>query len=206
MRKDYSEIVKRIDFSGGAIPVIVQDSSTRIVLIHGYMNVEALWETIDTGFVTFYKRSQNTLYVKGSTSKNYLHFVDLKAGCDFKSLLIKAKPDGVVCHTGADTCYNETNTSEDFIRTLEKIVEARKKRPISGSYTSTLFKSGANFMAQKFGESSLKVLIESKDNNDKQFTADAADLLYHYLVLLKSKNKSIDDVVTILEKRYVKKE
>lgn len=206
MKRDYAEIVKRIDFSDNVIPVIVQDSSSRMVLMHGYMNVEALWETIDSGLVTFYKRSQKTLWVKGSTSNNYLHLIDIKPACDFKSLLIKARPDGVVCHTGADTCFNESNTSEDFIRTLEKIVEGRKKRPVSGSYTSTLFKTGTNFMAQKFGESALKLVIESTDKNDKQFSADAADLLFHYLVLLKSKNKSIDDMAKILEKRYVKKE
>ena len=205
MKKDYSELVNRIDFtksSSGTIPAIIQDSSTNIVLMLGYMNYEAFLETIDSRLVTFYSRSKNRLWVKGETSKHYLHVVDIKLDCDFDTLLIKAKPDGNVCHTGAETCFNEENTSKDFLRTLEKIIEGRKKHPLSGSYTSTLFKNGINSMAQKVGEEAVELIIEAKDNNQKLFINEAADLLFHYLILLQAKNKTLDDVIEILEKRH----
>jgi len=205
MKKDYSELVNRIDFtksSSGTIPAIIQDSSTNIVLMLGYMNYEAFLETIDSRLVTFYSRSKNRLWVKGETSKHYLHVVDIKLDCDFDTLLIKAKPDGNVCHTGAETCFNEENTSKDFLRTLEKIIEGRKKHPLSGSYTSTLFKNGINSMAQKVGEEAVELIIEAKDNNQKLFINEAADMLFHYLVLLQAKNKTLDDVIEVLEKRH----
>jgi phosphoribosyl-ATP pyrophosphohydrolase/phosphoribosyl-AMP cyclohydrolase len=205
MRKNYSELIKRIDFSrsaDGVVPAVVQDASTRVVLMLGYMNLDALLETIDSGILTFFSRSRQHLWVKGTTSKNYLHLVDIKLDCDFDTLLIKAKPDGNVCHTGAETCFNEPNTSEDFLRTLEKIIECRKRRPVSGSYTSTLFKSGMNTIAQKLGEGALKMLIESKDHNDRHFVNEAADMLFHYLVLLQAKNKTLSNVVDALEKRH----
>jgi phosphoribosyl-ATP pyrophosphohydrolase/phosphoribosyl-AMP cyclohydrolase len=168
----------------------------------GYMNKDALLETIDSGFVTFYSRSKGRLWVKGETSKNYLHVVDIKTDCDFDTLLIKAKPDGNVCHTGAETCFNEENSGKDFLRNLEKIIEGRKKRPVSGSYTSTLFKEGINRMAQKVGEEAVELIIEAKDNNSKLFLNEAADLMFHYLVLLQAKNKMLDDVIDVLEKRH----
>jgi phosphoribosyl-ATP pyrophosphohydrolase/phosphoribosyl-AMP cyclohydrolase len=205
MKRNYSELLKRIDFSKSStmtVPVIVQDSSTNVVLMLGYMNEEALIETIQSNLVTFFSRSKNRLWVKGETSKNYLHVVDIKTDCDFDTLLIKAKPDGNVCHTGAETCFNEENTSEDFLRTLEKIIEGRKKRPVSGSYTSTLFKEGINKMAQKVGEEAVELVIESKDNNQKLFLNEAADLMFHYLILLQAKNKKLEDVIEILEKRH----
>ena len=205
MKRNYSELLKRIDFSKSStmtVPVIVQDSSTNVVLMLGYMNEEALVETIQSNLVTFFSRSKNRLWVKGETSKNYLHVVDIKTDCDFDTLLIKAKPDGNVCHTGAETCFNEENTSEDFLRTLEKIIEGRKKRPVSGSYTSTLFKEGINKMAQKVGEEAVELVIESKDNNQKLFLNEAADLMFHYLILLQAKNKKLEDVIEILEKRH----
>ena len=205
MKRNYSELLKRIDLSKSStmtVPVIVQDSSTNVVLMLGYMNEEALIETIQSNLVTFFSRSKNRLWVKGETSKNYLHVVDIKTDCDFDTLLIKAKPDGNVCHTGAETCFNEENTSEDFLRTLEKIIEGRKKRPVSGSYTSTLFKEGINRMAQKVGEEAVELVIESKDNNQKLFLNEAADLMFHYLILLQAKNKKLEDVIEILEKRH----
>ena len=198
MRKNYAEIIRRIDFSkseNGLVPVIVQDSSTNVVLMLGFMNKEALQETIDTKLVTFYSRSKQRLWVKGETSKNFLHLVDIKTDCDFDTLLIKAKPDGIVCHTGAETCFNEPNISEDFLRTLEKIIIGRKKHPVSGSYTSTLFKKGLNAIAQKVGEEAVELVIEAKDDNKKLFINEAADLLFHYLVLLQAKNVALDDVV-----------
>jgi phosphoribosyl-ATP pyrophosphohydrolase/phosphoribosyl-AMP cyclohydrolase len=207
MRKKYAEVIKRIDFSkseNGLVPVIIQDSSTNVVLMLGYMNTEALQETIDSGFVTFYSRSKQRLWVKGETSKNFLQVVDIKNDCDFDTLLIKAKPDGIVCHTGADTCFNESNTSEFFLLTLEKIINGRKKNPVSGSYTSTLFKKGLNAIAQKVGEEAVELVIESKDNNKNLFINEAADLMFHYLILLQAKNVTLDDVLDLLKERHNK--
>jgi len=206
MTKNYSEMVKRINFSkypSELLPVVIQDSSTSVVLMLGFMNREALLETIETELVTFYSRSKQRLWIKGETSKNFLHVVEIKSDCDFDTLLIKAKPDGPVCHTGADTCFNEENTSDDFIRALEKIIEGRKKHPVSGSYTSTLFKKGINTMAQKVGEEAVELVIEAKDNNNKLFLNEAADLLFHYLVLLQAKNKTIGDVIEVLKERRI---
>ncbi len=205
MRTDYSALVKRVDFSkssSGTVPAIIQDSSTNVILMLGYMNKEALLETIDSNLVTFFSRSKNRLWVKGETSKNYLHLVDIKIDCDFDTLLIKAKPEGVVCHTGAETCFNEENSGLDFLRSLEKIIEGRKKHPVSGSYTSTLFKEGINKVAQKVGEEAVELVIESKDNNNKLFLNEAADLMFHYLILLQAKNKTLNDVIEVLEKRH----
>ncbi|MEP6927395.1 MAG: bifunctional phosphoribosyl-AMP cyclohydrolase/phosphoribosyl-ATP diphosphatase HisIE [Ginsengibacter sp.] len=208
MRKNYAEVIRRIDFSksdNGLIPAIVQDSSTNVVLMLGFMNEEALQETIHTELVTFYSRSKQRLWIKGETSKNFLHVIDIKSDCDFDTLLIKAKPDGIVCHTGAETCFNESNTSEDFLRALEKIVTGRKKHPVSGSYTSALFKKGINAIAQKVGEEAIELVIESKDNNKKLFINEAADLLFHYLILLQEKNVSVDNVLDILKERHKSK-
>lgn len=205
MKKYYSDLVNRVDFSkssSGTVPAIIQDASTNVVLMLGYMNEEALLETIDSELVTFYSRSKNRLWTKGETSKNFLHVVDIKTDCDFDTLLIKARPDGNVCHTGAETCFNEENSGKDFLRNLEKIIEGRKKHPVSGSYTSTLFKSGINRIAQKVGEEAVEIVIESKDNNQKLFLNEAADLMFHYLVLLQAKNKTLDDVIGVLEKRH----
>lgn len=206
MTKNYADLVKRINFSkdeSELIPVIVQDVSTHVILMLGFMNKEALLETIETELVTFYSRSKQRLWVKGETSKNFLHLVDIKNDCDFDTLLIQAKPDGPVCHTGADTCFNQENTSDDFLRTLEKIIAGRKKHPVSGSYTSTLFKKGINTMAQKVGEEAVELVIEAKDNNTKLFLNEAADLLFHYLVLLQAKNKTLDDVLEVLKERRI---
>lgn len=207
MKKDFSNLLARIDFSkslSGTVPAVIQDASTNVVLMLGYMNYEAFLETAQSGLVTFFSRSKNRLWVKGETSKNYLHVVDIKLDCDADTLLIKAKPDGNVCHTGAETCFNEDNDGNDFLRTLEKIIEGRKKHPLSGSYTSTLFKEGINRMAQKVGEEAIELVIESKDHNAKLFINEAADLMFHYLVLLQAKNKSLQDVIDVLEKRHKK--
>ena len=207
MKKKYAEVTRRIDFSkseNGLVPAIVQDSSTNVVLMLGFMNSEALQETIDSGLVTFYSRSKQRLWVKGETSKNFLHVVDIKNDCDFDTLLIKAEPDGVVCHTGAETCFNESNTSEFFLLTLEKIINGRKRHPVSGSYTSTLFKKGLNTIAQKVGEEAVELVIESKDNNKKLFLNEAADLIFHYLILLQAKNVTLDDVLDLLKERHNK--
>jgi phosphoribosyl-ATP pyrophosphohydrolase/phosphoribosyl-AMP cyclohydrolase len=208
MKIDYSDLINKIDFSkssNGTVPVIIQDSSTKVVLMLGYMNEEALKETINTQFVTFFSRSKNRLWVKGETSKNYLHVIDIKLDCDFDTLLIQAKPDGNVCHTGSDTCFNEENTSKDFLKTLEKIIEERKNNPASGSYTSSLFAKGINKIAQKVGEEAVEVVIEAKDDNEELFLNEAADLLFHYLILLQAKNESLEKVVKVLEGRHTEK-
>jgi phosphoribosyl-ATP pyrophosphohydrolase/phosphoribosyl-AMP cyclohydrolase len=207
MTKNYSELVRRLNFSKsdtGILPVIIQDSSTNVVLMLGYMNEEALEVTIESKLVTFYSRSRQRLWVKGETSKNYLHVVDIITDCDFDTLLIKARPDGNVCHTGAETCFNEENTSEDFLRALEKIISGRKKHPLSGSYTSTLFKKGLNAIAQKVGEEAVELIIEAKDNHKRLFVNEAADLLFHYLILLREKNIELDDVLDVLKERHKK--
>lgn len=207
MTKKYEELVKRINFSKsdmGIVPVIIQDSSSNVVLMLGYMNEEALRETVESELVTFYSRSKQRLWVKGETSKHFLHLVDIKTDCDFDTLLIKAKPDGNVCHTGAETCFNEENASEDFLRDLEKIIAGRKKHPLSGSYTSTLFIKGINAIAQKVGEEAVELVIEAKDNNKKLFVNEAADLIFHYLVLLREKNVELDDVFDVLKERHKK--
>jgi phosphoribosyl-AMP cyclohydrolase / phosphoribosyl-ATP pyrophosphohydrolase len=207
MTRNYADMVKRLDFSksaNGIIPVVIQDASTNVVLMLGYMNQEALLETIESKLVTFYSRSKQRLWVKGETSKNFLHFVDMKTDCDFDTLLIKTKPDGPVCHTGAETCFNEDNTSDDFLKTLEKIILGRKKYPVSGSYTSTLFKKGLNSIAQKVGEEAVELVIEAKDNHKKLFLNEAADLMFHYLVLLREKNVELDEVLDILKERHQK--
>jgi len=205
MKRQYSDLVKRIDFSkasNGTVPAVIQDSATNVVLMLGYMNEEALLQTIDSQLVTFYSRSKNRLWVKGETSKNYLHLVDIKTDCDFDTLLIKAQPEGNVCHTGAETCFNEENSGKDFLRNLEKIIEGRKKRPVPGSYTSTLFNKGINAIAQKVGEEAVELVIEAKDHNQRLFLNEAADLMFHYLVLLQAKNKKLEDVIEVLEKRH----
>jgi phosphoribosyl-ATP pyrophosphohydrolase/phosphoribosyl-AMP cyclohydrolase len=206
MKKDYSPMINRLDFSKydrELMPVVVQDAHTNVVLMLGFMNKEALDKTIETEFVTFYSRSQDRLWVKGETSHNYLHLSDIIHDCDYDTLLIKAKPDGPVCHTGADTCFNEENTSDDFLRKLEKIIEKRKNHPVADSYTSSLFRKGINTMAQKVGEESVELIIEAKDNNAKLFLNEAADLFFHYLVLLQAKNKTIDDVLEVLKERRI---
>ncbi|MDQ6902219.1 MAG: bifunctional phosphoribosyl-AMP cyclohydrolase/phosphoribosyl-ATP diphosphatase HisIE [Bacteroidota bacterium] len=207
MTRKYEELVRRVDFNKSQarlVPVVIQDAATHVVLMLGYMNSDALVETIESGLVTFYSRSKQRLWVKGETSKNFLHVVDIKNDCDFDTLLITAKPDGNVCHTGAETCFNEENNSEDFIRSLEKIIEGGKKRPVSGSYTSTLFKKGINAIAQKVGEEAVELVIEAKDNHKKLFVNEAADLLFHYLILLREKNVELEDVVSVLKERHKK--
>jgi phosphoribosyl-ATP pyrophosphohydrolase/phosphoribosyl-AMP cyclohydrolase len=189
-------------YADGLIPVIVQDATTNIVLMLGFMNDEALLKTQETKLVTFYSRTKQRLWVKGETSNNFLHLEEIKIDCDNDTLLIKAKPDGHVCHTGADTCFNESNTSKNFIEELEKIINDRKENPTDQSYTSSLFKKGINAVAQKVGEEAVELIIEAKDNNDELFLNEAADLLFHYLILLKAKEFSIDDVQKILRERH----
>lgn len=192
-------------YSDGLVPAIIQDAATRVVLMLGFMNKEALQQTSDTKLVTFYSRSKQRLWTKGETSKNFLHVLDIRFDCDADTILIKAEPDGPVCHTGADTCFNETNHSDNFLDTLESIITERKLNSDSASYTSSLFTKGINTMAQKVGEEAVELVIESKDNDADRFKNEAADLLFHYLVLLQAKDFKLKNVIEILKERHSKK-
>jgi phosphoribosyl-ATP pyrophosphohydrolase/phosphoribosyl-AMP cyclohydrolase len=169
----------------------------------GFMNEEAYQKTLRERKVTFFSRSKQRLWTKGETSGNSLQVVDVRVDCDNDTLLIKVTPAGPVCHTGADTCFNETNDQWN-LHSLENIIKDRKENPKKGSYTTTLFESGINKIAQKVGEEAVELVIESKDNNKDLFLNEAADLVYHYLVLLQQKGHSLDDVLAVLKKRHVK--
>lgn len=183
------------------IPAIVQDSSTGVVLMLGYMNEESFAKTQKEGKVTFFSRSKNRLWTKGETSGNFLNVKNILLDCDNDTILIKAVPAGPACHTGADTCFNEKNTG-NFLAKLQSIIKERKRNPSEKSYTSTLFKAGINKIAQKVGEEATELVIESKDNNAELFRNEAADLLFHYLILLEAKGVSLDEVIEVLEKRH----
>jgi phosphoribosyl-ATP pyrophosphohydrolase/phosphoribosyl-AMP cyclohydrolase len=195
----------QIDFTkqNGLVPCIIQDAVTSVVLMLGFMNEEALNKTILEKRVTFFSRSKQRLWTKGETSGNFFDVADIIPDCDQDTLLIKVNPTGPACHTGADTCFNETNSSWN-ISSLEKVIEDRKSNPKKGSYTTTLFESGMNKIAQKVGEEAVELVIESKDNNKELFLNEAADLMYHYLVLLRAKGYSLNDVEVILKDRHRK--
>jgi len=193
-----------IDFQkgNGLVPVIIQDATTRKVLMLGYMNEEAYTKTKAGGKVTFFSRTKNRLWTKGETTGNFLNVVDIKLDCDQDTLLIKVTPDGPTCHTGTDTCWYEDNNGRTFfIEKLASVIKDRKNNPTDVSYTASLFKKGINKIAQKVGEEAVEIVIEAKDNNDDLFKGEAADLLYHYLILLEAKNIPLDDVIKVLESR-----
>ena len=197
----------QIDFkkySDGLVPVVIQDAVTHVVLMLGFMNEEALQKTRESKLITFFSRSKNRLWTKGETSKNYLHLIDIKADCDNDTILIKVKPDGPVCHKGSDTCFDEKNIPGNFLDELEKIIDDRKQNPSEQSYTSALFKKGINKIAQKVGEEAVELVIEAKDNDAALFKNEAADLLFHYLVLLKAKEFNLGDIISILKERHSK--
>ncbi len=201
--------IKNLDFSksaDGLLPVIVQDAATRHVLMLGYMNTEALEKTLTEGVVTFFSRSKQRLWTKGETSSNFLNVVDIKADCDGDTLLIKAKPDGPTCHTGADTCWQEKNdfAGTDFLTYLESIILSRKAEDpaVTKSYTNSLFQKGINKIAQKVGEEAVELVIEAKDDNRDLFLGEAADLMFHYLVLLAAKDIKLEEVLTALKMRH----
>jgi phosphoribosyl-AMP cyclohydrolase / phosphoribosyl-ATP pyrophosphohydrolase len=189
-------------YKDGLVPAVVQDYKTQKVLMLGFMNEEALEQTEKTGLVTFFSRTKNRLWTKGEDSGNHLQLKQILVDCDKDSLLIKAEPTGPVCHTGADTCWSEKNNKADFLNQLEKIIELRKKSTDNTSYVKSLFDKGINKIAQKFGEEAIELVIESKDVNRALFLGEAADLLFHYLVLLHAKDCSLEDVVTVLENRH----
>jgi len=192
----------------GLIPAIIQDASTDRVLMLGFMNSEALDKTREEGKVTFFSRTKNRLWTKGEESGNFLLVVEILKDCDNDTLLIKANPAGPVCHTGSDTCFNEKNSvSQDpedlaFIVQLQQLIHTRKAEMPEGSYTTSLFEEGINKIAQKVGEEAVELVIEAKDDNDSLFLNEAADLLYHLLVLLTAKGKDIRDVAAVLEQRH----
>lgn len=189
------------DKNNGLIPAIVQDENTKTVLMLGYMNKEAIEQTLQEGKVTFFSRSKNRLWTKGETSGNYLHVQHISADCDNDTLLIRVRPEGPVCHTGADTCFNENNSEWD-LKQLENIVRDRKNNPRKESYTTSLFESGINKVAQKVGEEAIELVIEAKDDNRDLFLNEAADLMFHYLVLLQAKGCSLGDVTEVLKQRH----
>ena len=190
--------------SEGLIPAIIQDADTRKVLMLGYMNEAALQKTLEEGSVTFYSRSKDRLWTKGESSGNFLEVKDISIDCDNDTLLIKVNPTGPVCHTGTDTCFTEINEGSAFLHQLESVIVDRKNNPNDSSYTASLFKKGINKIAQKVGEEAVELVIEAKDENKELFLGEAADLLYHYLVLLAAKDIKVDEVLKLLEKRHEK--
>lgn len=183
------------------VPAIVQDAETRQVLMLGFMNAEAFEITQKTRKATFFSRVRQKLWTKGETSGNFLEVREILIDCDADTILIKANPAGAVCHTGADTCFNETNENSDFLFELEKIIKERKKNPEENSYTSKLFAKGLNKIAQKVGEEAVELIIEAKDDNAQLFKSEASDLLYHLLVLFAEKNIELTDVLETLKQR-----
>ncbi len=188
---------------GGLVPAIVQDNVTRKVLMLGFMNKEAYEKTVETGKVTFWSRTRNCLWTKGETSGNFLNVKEILLDCDQDTLLIKARPDGPVCHTGADTCWNEQNSVDlNFLSYLQDFIDRRHKEMPEGSYTTSLFKSGVNRMAQKVGEEAVETVIEATNGTDDRLIYEASDLIYHLIVLLTSKGHRIEELAAELVKRH----
>jgi phosphoribosyl-AMP cyclohydrolase / phosphoribosyl-ATP pyrophosphohydrolase len=194
----------KIDFEksdNGLVPAIIQDAKTDKVLMLGYMNAESFSQTQTTQRVTFFSRSRQKLWTKGETSGNSLYVKEILLDCDNDTILIKAIPTGVVCHTGNDTCFNEKNESDNFLFELEKTIIQRKLEPLETSYTSELFAKGINKIAQKVGEEAIELIIEAKDDNDELFKNEAADLIFHLLILLQAKGLGLQDVIETLKVR-----
>jgi phosphoribosyl-AMP cyclohydrolase / phosphoribosyl-ATP pyrophosphohydrolase len=195
----------KIDFKKYAdelVPAIVQDFTTGKVLMLGFVNEASYQKTEETGLVTFFSRSKKRLWTKGEESGNYLQVRQILVDCDNDTLLIKAEPKGPVCHTGADTCWSERNHKEDFLYYLEDIIRLRRNSNDESSYVKKLFGKGINKIAQKVGEEAVEVVIEAKDVNRDLFLGEAADLLFHYLILLQAKDCSLGDVVNVLKHRH----
>ncbi|MDD6891628.1 MAG: bifunctional phosphoribosyl-AMP cyclohydrolase/phosphoribosyl-ATP diphosphatase HisIE [Bacteroidales bacterium] len=192
------------DKMGGLLPAIIQDADTKTVLMLGFMNREAYEKTLETGKVTFFSRSRNCLWTKGETSGNFLHVVTVAADCDQDTLLVKARPDGPVCHTGTDTCWGEKNETEDvmFLKELQDFICRRHEEMPEKSYTTSLFQSGVNKMAQKVGEEAVETVIEACNGTDERLIYEGADLLYHLIVLLTSKGYRIEDLARELKERH----
>lgn len=197
----------KIDFEkcGGLVPAIIQDATTKNVLMLGYMNVEAYEKTLKTGLVTFFSRSRQCLWTKGETSGNYLRVKDIQVDCDNDTLLVKAMPDGPTCHTGSDTCWGEENKPDPllFFKELQDFIEKRHDEMPEGSYTTSLFRDGQNRMAQKVGEEALEAVIEAVNGSDERFIYECSDMFYHLIVLLTSKGLRIEDVARELQDRHL---
>ena len=193
-----------IDFNkgDGLVPVIIQNAQTMQVLMLGYMNKEALDQTIETKKVTFYSRSKKRLWMKGESSGNTLSVIDIKMDCDHDSILIFVNPKGPTCHTGSTSCFKE-ETAKGFIYELEKTINDRINSKDSKSYTNELYQKGINKIAQKVGEEAVELVIEAKDSNDELFKNEAADLLYHLLILLKVKDQSFSNIEEVLKSRSI---
>jgi phosphoribosyl-ATP pyrophosphohydrolase/phosphoribosyl-AMP cyclohydrolase len=198
--------VESIDFQkmNGLVPAIIQDSKSQKVLMLGFMNEEAYKKTVETGKVTFFSRTRNTLWTKGETSGNFLNLVDVKLDCDKDTLLIQVNPVGPVCHTGADTCWNEKNEVNPllFLTYLQDFIEKRHEEMPEGSYTTSLFKDGINRMAQKVGEEALEAVIEATNGTNERLVYEGSDFLYHLIVLLTAKGLRIEDLAKELQVRH----
>ncbi|MBX7094950.1 MAG: bifunctional phosphoribosyl-AMP cyclohydrolase/phosphoribosyl-ATP diphosphatase HisIE [Flavobacteriales bacterium] len=189
--------------SNGLIPAIIQDHHSGKVLMLGYMNQEAFDKTLNEKQITFFSRSKNRLWTKGESSGNFLNLVSWAVDCDADALLFKVNPVGPVCHTGADTCWNEKNSIDiSFLSKLEEVISERKNQNPESSYTASLFAMGINKIAQKVGEEAVEVVIEAKDQNQELFLNESADLLFHYLVLLQAKGFKLSDVIEVLASRH----
>ena len=195
----------KIDFTkgNGLVPVVIQDNNTDQVLMVGYMNKEAFKKTKKDKKVTFFSRSKNRLWTKGETSGNFLFVQEILSDCDSDSILIKVNPVGPVCHTGSTSCFNE-ETAKGFIYELESVISKRIENNANDSYTNKLFKRGINKVAQKVGEEAVELVIEAKDNDIELFKNEAADLMYHFLILLKAKGVNFENVEEILKERHKK--
>ena len=197
----------KVDFSkylDGLVPAIIQDFNTHKVLMLGFMNDAALYQTETTAKVTFYSRTKQRLWTKGEVSGNFLEVKSITIDCDNDTLLIKVHPLGPTCHTGADTCFSERNHSEDFLQYLEDIIALRSKVSPEESYVAKLLSKGINKVAQKVGEEAIELVIEAKDNNKQLFLEEGADLLFHYLLLLNAKGYKLHEVIDVLQKRHSK--
>jgi len=196
-----------LDFEkmGGLVPAIIQDANTRNVLMLGFMNKEAYEKTVETGKVTFWSRTRNKLWTKGEESGNFLNVVSMKDDCDHDTLLVKAVPVGPVCHTGAATCFEDNNEMGIlFLSMLQDFIDKRFQEMPEGSYTTSLFQSGVNRMAQKVGEEAVETVIEATNGSDGRMLYEASDLIYHLIVLLTSKGYRIEDIAEALQQRHLK--
>ncbi len=191
-------------FPDGLVPAIIQDQKTSKVLMLGYMNQESFDATMDSTRITFFSRSKKRLWTKGEESGNFLELKSVSLDCDQDALLFKVNPLGPVCHTGADTCWDEKNHSDDFLEYLEDIIELRKNGSDENSYVKALLARGINKVAQKVGEEAVELVIEAKDDDNDKFINEAADLMFHYLLLLNIKGFSLQDVKDTLKKRHSK--
>ena len=197
---------KQPDFSKGLVPAIIQDASTRTVLMLGYMNEEAYAKTVSDQRVTFFSRSKNRLWTKGEESGNFLDVVSLSIDCDADTILIQAKPFGPTCHTGSDTCFDESNADNAaWLDQLKHVIRSRKTAPSSSSYTASLFQLGTHKVAQKVGEEAVELVIEALMQNDDLFKGEAADLIFHLLVLLEDRGIDLSEIIAVLQSRHTAK-